>query len=85
VVVDQGGNPVTGVCVGTADPTDPTGRFAVAGLEPGPYVVDVAPHGGSGCFPLAVAVERPVVTVEAGSWIGPAVLVVDVGDALGAQ
>ncbi|HJR25262.1 MAG TPA: hypothetical protein VJ804_07300 [Acidimicrobiales bacterium] len=85
VVVDQDGNPVIGVCVGTADPTDPTGRFAVAGLAPGPYVVDVATAGGPGCFPLAVAVDRPVVTVEAGRWIGPAVLVVDVGDALGVQ
>ena len=85
VVVDQGGNPVTGVCVGTADPTDSTGRFAVADLAPGPYVVDVATAGERGCFPLAVAVDRPVVTVEAGEWIGPAVLVVDVGDALAAQ
>ena len=85
VVVDQGGRPVTGVCVGTADPTDATGRFAVAELAPGPYVVDVATAGAPGCFPLAVAVDRPVVTVEAGRWIGPAVLVVDVGDALGAQ
>ena len=74
-VVDDAGQPVSGVCVGAGAATDAQGRFAVVGLDPGEQPIGFAAAGRADCLRYGLGEENPTVEVHSGAWSGPVTLV----------